>query len=186
MPESFLTVIPEPAADQTFRFTSPVEDTELIQLPREELLVERNRKDEFHTQRVYLNGDSSTIDTRTSQLVFFPPPPLPVREHFVTIQKWEGHVTDIQEKTFQASLIPIVGEGSDQEAEIYLEEVKPDDRSLIELGSVFYWSIGYLDRPSGRLRASILRFRRLPAWTKDEVDKADAEADDFRRLLDLD
>ena len=85
--------------------------------------------------------------------------------------------------TFLARLTRIVGEGPDQEAEIYLNEVEEEDHALIEPGAVFYWSIGYLDRPSGRIRASVVRFRRLPAWTRRQLEAARAEAAKLRDLL---
>ena len=90
---------------------------------------------------------------------------------------------EVGEDTFLARLTPIVGEGPDQEAEIYLDEVDEEERSLIEPGAVFYWSIGYLDTPSGRKRQSVIRLRRLPAWTRRELEAARVEAARLRDLL---
>ena len=109
-------------------------------------------------------------------------PPQPP-ESFHPLQEWEGHVLEVSNETFLARLIPIQGEGQDQEAEIYLEEVDQADRALIEPGAVFYWSIGYLDRPSGRMRASMLRLRRLPNWTKRDVLQAEGEAEQMKALF---
>ena len=105
------------------------------------------------------------------------------RERFQALQKWHGHVLEVREDTFVARLTPTAGEGPEQEAELYVEEVAADDRWLIEPGAVFYWSIGYLDRPSGRLRVSILRFRRLPAWTYRELSSARQRANEFKNLF---
>ena len=133
-------------------------------------------------------ADSDSFDINQS---FLPPQfPVPFSSHsftdsFKAIQKWEGYVIEVYEETFLARLVPIVGEGSDQEAEIYIEEVDPADRVLIAPGSVFYWSIGYLDKPSGRHRDSYIRFRRLPAWTQRELKAAEEKAKILRELLNV-
>jgi hypothetical protein len=105
------------------------------------------------------------------------------RVTFRALQKWEGYVLDVAADTFRAHLTPLRGEGREQVAEIYLTELDDDDRALVQPGAVFYWSIGYLDRPAGRLRASILRFRRLPGWTRQELARAQAEADRLRAIF---
>ena len=102
---------------------------------------------------------------------------------FRVIQKWEGCVIEVYEETFLARLVPIIGEGADQEAEIYIEEVDPADQVLIEPGAVFYWSIGYLDKPSGRHRESCIRFRRLPVWTQRRLKAAEKKAKVLQELL---
>jgi hypothetical protein len=107
----------------------------------------------------------------------------PAREFFKALQKWEGYVLDVTEDSFRARLVTIEGEGPPQEVEIPLEELVPEDRKLVEPGAVFYWSIGYLDRPSGRLRTSLIRFRRLPAWSSRELEKARTEAEKLGALL---
>lgn len=100
----------------------------------------------------------------------------PQRDYFKVLQKWEGYVLEIDNEVFRARLIPISGQEDIQEAEIYLSEVTEEDRDLLEPGAVFYWSIGYLVRPSGTLRASLIRFRRLPAWSEDQLYKAERDA----------
>lgn len=107
----------------------------------------------------------------------------PVKEFFKALQKWEGHVLEVTDDSFLARLVTIEGEGPAQEVEIPLEELEQEDRKLVEPGAVFYWSIGYLDRPSGRLRASQIRFRRLPAWSSRELARARIEAKELGGLL---
>jgi len=103
------------------------------------------------------------------EFLLSPPKMPPWREYSKAIQKWEGSVISVSGDTFKATLSPLVGDGAVQEAEIYIEDITPDERPLIEPGAVFYWSIGYLTRPSGRRRESVIRFRRLPTWTSNEV-----------------
>ena len=135
------------------------------------------------THNYYLNGDSSAAQIRLNEFLFSPPPEPQITEFFRAIQKWEGYVLDVGTEVFRARLVRIVGEGPDQEAEIYIEEVDPDDRELLKPGAVFYWTLGYLDRPSGRRREAILRFRRLLHWTKAEKDATRQEAKNLENLF---
>lgn len=161
----------------------PVELDELPTFRHEDILSEHNRKDSDQTQVYYVNGTSNAFRIDLGQFLLSEPPLPKTQEFFRAIQKWEGHVIEADGDIFLARLVPIVGEGTEQEAEIYIEEVDQGDRMLIAPGAVFYWSIGYLDRPSGRLRASILRFRRLPVWTKPELQSAEAAAARLKSLL---
>jgi len=135
------------------------------------------------TQIRYVNGESSLDEIKLNPFLFSLPSAPQAKEFFRAIQKWEGYVLDVGRDIFRARLVSIVGEGPDQEAEIYLEEVDPDDQELVQPGAVFYWTIGYLDRPSGRLRGSILRFRRLPALSEPELETARREAEKLESLF---
>lgn len=157
---------------------------ELWTFPGEQAVSEPNRRNADETQLYRGNGTSNALRIDLGQRLLAPPPLEASRKFFRAIQKWQGYVIDLGEDKFTARLVPIVGEGPDQEAEIYVEEIDRDDRALIEPGAVFYWSIGYLDGPSGRLRASVIRFRRLPVWTGLELQNAEAEAAKLRGLLD--
>ncbi len=184
--DSMLSTAERSRADATVGSHAYFRKKEYLELRREDILLEPNRVDNDQTQTYCLNGTSNTLEFRLESLLLSSPALPEVREFFLAIQKWEGYVVEVDRDTFRARLAPIVGEGSDQEAEIYMEEVAPADRGLIEPGAVFYWSIGYFDRPSGRLRASMLRFRRLPVWTKHDLELADAEAHRLKGLFDGD
>lgn len=181
-----LTYVVETPADDSFGLPPYEGEESLVPLP-EEFLTEPNLDDVANqTLRDQGNGnDSNTRDTRLGDLPFDLPLPRPPQIFFNALQKWEGVVTEVRQDTFLSRLVPMVGEGSDQEAEIYVEEIDQEDRELIELGAVFYWTIGYLDRPSGRMRASAIRFRRLPVWTRRELQIAKIEAAKLKSLLDV-
>jgi len=165
-------------------FSVPAQDSIEIPPSEEFLVTERNGDSINQTLRYHPNDGSITLDADLGQLLLFPPEPRPVEEYFKALQKWEGVVIEVGQDTFLAKIVPI-GEGVEQEAEIYIEEVGQEDYVLIEPGAAFYWTIGYLDRPSGRLRASIIRFRRLPVWTKRDLEVADAKANELRELFDV-
>jgi len=105
------------------------------------------------------------------------------KETMVALQKWEGFVISVGTSTFLARLVPILGEGPEQEAEIFIEEVDEAEREMLKQGSVFYWSIGYVDRSKGRSRESRIRFRRLPKYTPQEIRQAAQYAQDVRDLF---
>jgi len=154
-------------------------------LTLEAILAKPNSESANRTQVVHFNGGSDTFAVRHPRPYLIPLPRRLVREYFIALQKWEGYVTEVGQDTFHARLIPLLGEGSDLEAEIWIEEIDGEDRTLLQPGAIFYWSIGYLDRPSGRQRTSIIRFQRLPVWTKRELEAARAEAAKLKELLDV-
>ena len=104
---------------------------------------------------------------------------------FLALQRWEGVVLDVGQETFTARLADRTSPSrEEEEVEIPLDEVSRSDLNLLSPGAIFYWSIGYLDRPSGqRLRESVIRFRRLPAWSRHELDVARRRAKELRDFL---
>jgi hypothetical protein len=115
---------------------------------------------------------------------FRPAPRMRSPEQFTALQKWEGVVLDIQGETFSARLSDLTTSHVDEEADLPIAEVSAADRDLLQPGAFFYWTIGYLDDRYGqRQRASRIRFRRLPAWTQEEVEAARMEADALAEQL---
>jgi hypothetical protein len=112
-------------------------------------------------------------------------PVLPsIKEKFNSLQTWEGVVMEVLEDSFFARLVDLTESNPDEEAEFPLEEVSEEDRKLVKPSAVFYWNIGYHDSRSGqRTRASVIRFRRLPAWTSKEIETAKREARDLREII---
>lgn len=102
---------------------------------------------------------------------------------FRALQQWVGYVVGIDEETFQAQLKPLIGEGGDQYAEIYLSELDDEERKLVVEGAVFYWTIGYHETASGRRNESVIRFRRLPPPTEIEMQRAAAVAKEWLELF---
>ena len=92
---------------------------------------------------------------------------------FKSLIKWRGVVLKIYKDCFLGRLVDQDGNSPDEEAEILLSEISDEDLQLIDIGAVFYWSIGYQTNPSGsRIRSSIIRFRRLPVWRSEELSEA--------------
>ncbi len=110
----------------------------------------------------------------------------PSRVYATILQNWEGYVLEVGQETFTARLITKQGDNVGEEfvAEIYLDEIDAEDRLLLAAGAVFYWSIGYYERPSGRMRFSSIRMRRLPQWSAADLARAQKTAEELSRLLD--
>jgi len=106
------------------------------------------------------------------------------QDSFISLQKWEGIVLKRIKESFLARLIDLTNDGPDEEAELPIAEISKEDLDLIEPGAIFYWNIGYLDKWSGqRTRASVIRFRRLPKWTRKEIEAATREAEQIQEFL---
>ncbi len=136
-----------------------------------------------YTRTGLQRSSTDTLQAKPHNFLLSRPQPKRMHERFRAIQKWEGYVIDADDEVFRARLIPLKGEGCEQEAEIFLSEITDEDREMLQPGAVFYWSIGYLEKPSGTMRASIIRFRRLPTWTAQELTAAETKATELKELL---
>lgn len=91
----------------------------------------------------------------------------------MTIQRWEGVVLACSSNTFTARIVDVQRGHPDEEVVLAYDEISPFDQEMVAEGAIFYWGVGYRQRlPNGsRERVSRIRFRRLPAWTRAEVDE---------------
>ena len=99
------------------------------------------------------------------------------REYFEVKQKWVGVVTKVEPESFSARLVDETSNQSDIVADLLMEDVDYEDKPLLQVGALFYLSIGYLNRTSGRIRASLMRFKREPEWSHDELVKVKRRAE---------
>jgi hypothetical protein len=120
-----------------------------------------------------------------SQIIVREPRQDPRTAKFVSLQQWEGVVVHIRGDSLIARLADLTAKGLEEEAEIPIEELPEEETELIEPGAVFYWNVGYYESPRGqRIRASSIRFRRLPAWSGKELEKVQARAKELSDYLD--
>jgi hypothetical protein len=95
-------------------------------------------------------------------------------------QQWEGTVVSIDGDSFSVTLRDLTDASVPEEsAELLLEDVSDSDRELLEPGAVFYWSVGYEETFRGRERKSIIRFRRLPGWTRQQLKAVQDRAEEL-------
>jgi len=148
---------------------------------------------QFFTEFGQISPDEKWVDTINDSIKRQKESPAPVvilkqpsrpKSHFIPLKKWEGTVLTVLEDSFVARLIDQKDEYPDSEAEFSFEEVPQSDRGLIEPGAIFYWNIGYIDRDSGqRMRASVIRFRRIPVWQSEELETAKVVARHLRETI---
>lgn len=126
--------------------------------------------------------DFDDADTRGKTVPYLKP--IKNQSKFTALQKWEGFVLEVGQETFTARLVDLKNEGIEEEAEIYLNEITPEDYQLLKPGAIFYWSIGYLDHYGGqRFNTGMIRFRRLPGFSKQEIQLAQEKADEIIKLF---
>ncbi len=104
----------------------------------------------------------------------------------VSVQAWEGVVEDVleeEEKVYVKLIDKTDRNASDSFAYVPLDQFDPEDTDLIVPGAIFYWYVGYETKPSGRTRSSMIRFRRVPAWTASDLKRTEAEADELFKSL---
>lgn len=164
-------IVPEATDAPALAISSDI-DTEIRQL--------RNAQDAKSTAPVRdLNGGSHKLESSMPDpLIVLPDRPQP-REYFKTLEKWRGRVLEVNGSTFRALLSPVTGAELEKEAEIRTNEIDDEDRHLLRNGAAFYWSVGYLDRPSGRIRASVLRFSRIPPLSSRDIARAKKRAKEY-------
>lgn len=105
-------------------------------------------------------------------------------DDFFSKQKFEGIVLEVKENSFVARLRNFTENIPDEEAEFSITELSKDDISLLKIGAVFYWNIGYLVQVAGqRIGCHMINFRRLPVWTSQEIMAADDRAEDLLSWL---
>ena len=90
---------------------------------------------------------------------------------FFPKQEWAGRVTAIDNGTFDARLRNLTG-GGREVATIDVEEISPEDRARMRVGSLFHWVMGYERSASGtRSNVSRIVFLDPPRLTKRDLER---------------
>jgi hypothetical protein len=103
----------------------------------------------------------------------------------IVLHHWECTVVSVGEASFTATLRSLRDPSdTEKEAEIPTDEITPDDLELLQRGAVFYWTIGYDVSPGGtRRRSSQVKFRRLPAWTKKDIERVRVQGSELFEMF---
>ena len=90
---------------------------------------------------------------------------------FHALQEWEGYVTEISDKEFNARLTDLTSGAkyASEEASIPLDEISDDDADKMQVGCIFRWVIGYERNGRTKKRVSQIVFRDLPMITKSDL-----------------
>lgn len=105
---------------------------------------------------------------------------------FYPKQEWAGRVTVIYDDEFDARLRDVATDEF-AVATIALEEIGPDDRAQLRVGSLFRWVMGY-ERSVGRTRSNVSRivFLDPPRLTERDLVVGRKWADQLRSQWGLD
>lgn len=98
-------------------------------------------------------------------------------------QNWVGHIIEISDEEFTAKLIDEKIKGTYEIAKFSIKEVSEGDLNLLQLGAVFYWSVGYLNREGQITKESIIRFKRTVEIPIDEFDSIIDNANELSESL---
>jgi hypothetical protein len=98
-------------------------------------------------------------------------------------QSWDGYVIDINKDHFVARLEDMTNPGTHEIMTFDLDDVSPEDESLLSIGSTFYFSVGYVLNNGQREKTSLLRFKRIVEWTDEEFDRAIDRAEKISKKL---
>ncbi len=103
------------------------------------------------------------------------------------LHAWKGRVVLCEATQFVAILHDQVDMSRpDEQVTIGVNEVDPSDQGLLKEGATFYWSFFEEVRLGTRRVATDLRFRRLPVWTRTEIDEVKRRAVERARRFGID
>ncbi len=141
-------------------------------------IISHDPMQEDQDDRFPFDESARPIDkVRSLEPFKFPAFPAPAAS-FQTLRVWEGVIVRVDGPKFKAVLTDVQDPRFGKEAgEFYVTEVSEEDRGLVEPGAVFYWYVGVEITKSRTLKeVSALRFRRLPAWSAQQVKSVEKEA----------
>lgn len=134
--------------------------------------------------------DKDVIDIKTEDpgnIIRSSPPVIPspliprsrlkIEHKYKVLQSWEGTLVEISGDVCRAIVQDSSLINNIEEITFSIEEISESDRELAVPGAIFYWYIGYEDHIDGqRNRVSTIKFRRIPAWSKNELKNAKVRA----------
>lgn len=114
------------------------------------------------------------------------PRPGPPQSYFEVLFKGEGKVIKVGADEFEAVVHDLSEPDRDPELVAFaIREIPPPERPLIMPGAIFYWSVGYQHQVRSRnlRRQSVIRFRRVPVWSRRDQDALKRDTAGFGDVL---
>ncbi len=101
------------------------------------------------------------------------------------LKEWEGVVLTVSNDDVQARLTDMNDPANQEELVTFgLDAISPQDHELVEPGAVFYWTVlRETDAFENVRNYSQIRFRRLPAWSRGDLERAETEAEQLHEEL---
>jgi len=146
----------------------------------EEPSVEPERDENLNQAKLTTTLSDTIPDRKPIALV----PKIPQKpKTFNSLQSWEGYVIEKYDDHFKGRITDLTEQLPDEEVEILLDDVSDDDLNLVVPGAIFYWYVGYETEKGTTKRSSIIRFRRMPRWTKSDFKKAEKIEKKIKKLF---
>jgi hypothetical protein len=117
-----------------------------------------------------INGKAATLIPLERPFVSYS-----TNSRFKLLQKFEGTILRVIGEECLAHIRDDKDPNNVEEITFPLAEILYDQDLAVE-GAVFNWYIGYEDIAGQRYRKSAIVFRRLPAWRKEDLERAKSEA----------
>jgi hypothetical protein len=105
------------------------------------------------------------------------------KRKFAPVYQWEGVVEEVNGEGFRARLRPLEAGPADADrieyADFDFDDLADEsDHDFIAEGAVFYWTVGRSNNEAGtQTKTSLVRFRRLPPTTENQIKAAAREAE---------
>ena len=97
--------------------------------------------------------------------------------HTQNTQRWIGYVISKTDKKFTAKLEDITNPGTFEIGIFDIKDDASDEKEMIQIGAVFYLSVGYDVSRGTNAKQKLIRFQRLSEWTESDFDIALDRAD---------
>ncbi|MFY9261049.1 MAG: hypothetical protein WAO71_11130 [Gallionella sp.] len=111
---------------------------------------------------------------------FIPPTPISpaslVDLNTAVIHRWEGRVLFVDEVQGLMQVLLSDSAGQEHTGEIELQWVADQDQELVKSGAIFYLTLYKQIRRGSTQNSQELRFRRRPAWSKQQIKKIHEDA----------
>lgn len=99
-------------------------------------------------------------------------PELPKLPRVELLEHFEGTVIGVRGQDLIARIRSLRdADCPERRLALDLCSVADDDRPLVLPGAVFYWAVGFRTESGTKFGFSTVKFRRLPAWTRGEVER---------------
>ena len=100
----------------------------------------------------------------------------PSKDYSRVLQSWRGSIIKIDDDSFEAELEDLTNPGTLEIANIEFDAISPDDKKNIQIGTQFYWNIGYVTRIGQVRKESIIRFLKIIEWDEEDFNYASDRA----------
>ena len=95
------------------------------------------------------------------------------------VQKWKGIVLSIKQNYFTVKLFDLTNPSNSYElGELETDDISPEDKPLLKIGAIFYWTVGHFMENGQVVKKSILRFQRLITLDNFELEEIFKDVED--------